>query len=143
MDIQQQQDIDSLVNQPHFTPEQKHKAKLVMDVYRYVFLEKGQFERATPLFADRYIQHNPRLPDGIAGLRPWAEGEAARGAQVKFYRLMVDQDLVFVHACVYRWPGDRGMAVADLFRLENGRLAEHWDVWQDVPEDCANANTMF
>jgi predicted SnoaL-like aldol condensation-catalyzing enzyme len=40
-------------------------------------------------------------------------------------------------------PGDRGNAVVDIFRIENGRIAEHWDVAQPVPEQSANHNGMF
>jgi predicted SnoaL-like aldol condensation-catalyzing enzyme len=56
-------------------------------------------------------------------------------------------DLVAVHARVVRNAADResgrGWAVVDIFRLEKGRIVEHWDVVQDVPEKSANDNTMF
>jgi predicted SnoaL-like aldol condensation-catalyzing enzyme len=50
---------------------------------------------------------------------------------------------VALHSHLTRKPGDRGMAVVDIFRLENGKIVEHWDVVQEVPETSANNNTMF
>jgi predicted SnoaL-like aldol condensation-catalyzing enzyme len=60
-----------------------------------------------------------------------------------FKRLVAEGDLVAVHSHLVRKPGDRGMAVMDIFRLENGKIAEHWNVLQEIPESPANNNTMF
>jgi predicted SnoaL-like aldol condensation-catalyzing enzyme len=60
-----------------------------------------------------------------------------------FKRLVAEGDLVVVHSHLVRKPGDRGMTVMDIFRLENGKIVEHWDVLQEVPESPANNNTMF
>jgi hypothetical protein len=58
-------------------------------------------------------------------------------------RLIAEGDLVVVHTHCMRHTGDRGMAVMDIFRLEDGKLVEHWDVIQEVPETSLNTNTMF
>jgi predicted SnoaL-like aldol condensation-catalyzing enzyme len=42
-----------------------------------------------------------------------------------------------------REPGARGSAIVDVFRLEQGKIVEHWDVWQEVPEQASNSNGMF
>ena len=58
-------------------------------------------------------------------------------------RLVAEGDLVMMHSHLVRQPGDRGVAVVDIFRLEEGKIVEHWDVSQEVPEKSANNNSMF
>jgi predicted SnoaL-like aldol condensation-catalyzing enzyme len=58
-------------------------------------------------------------------------------------RAFVDGDHVTVHYHVRRWPGDLGWAVIDIFRIEDGMIAEHWDVMQDVVEGGPNPNSPF
>jgi predicted SnoaL-like aldol condensation-catalyzing enzyme len=93
----------------------------------------------------RYIQHNPQIGNGKAALVAWATGfEAAfPSLKVEPKRVLADGDLVMVHSHMTLFPGDRGTAVADIVRLENGKIVEHWDVLQAVPETSANTNTMF
>lgn len=54
-----------------------------------------------------------------------------------------DGDMVILHVHRVRTPGTRGEAIIDFFRVENGKIAEHWDVIQPIPETAANANGMF
>jgi len=58
-------------------------------------------------------------------------------------RALAEEDLVFTHSHLHLKPGDRGMSVADIWRIADGRIVEHWDVVQEVPEASANDNTMF
>ncbi len=58
-------------------------------------------------------------------------------------RAFAEGDYVILHVHSVREPGQRGRAIVDIFRLEHGKIAEHWDVIQDVPEKAANQNGMF
>ncbi len=56
---------------------------------------------------------------------------------------MAEGDLVVTHGLIKTSSEDRGTAAADIFRLEDGKIVEHWDVLQPVPETAENDNTMF
>jgi predicted SnoaL-like aldol condensation-catalyzing enzyme len=58
-------------------------------------------------------------------------------------RVVAEGDLVVTHSLLKTSPEDRGTAAADIFRLENGKVVEHWDVLQPVPESAANDHPMF
>lgn len=57
--------------------------------------------------------------------------------------MLADGDLVALHVHSVQVPGTRGRAIVDIFRLEDGKVVEHWDVIQDVPAESVNDNTMF
>jgi predicted SnoaL-like aldol condensation-catalyzing enzyme len=92
-----------------------------------------------------YIQHNPQIGNGGAALVAWATGFQASfpNLKIEVKRVLADGDLVMVHSHLTLFPGDRGTAVADIVRLKHGKIVEHWDVLQAVPETSANGNTMF
>ncbi|WP_371380268.1 ester cyclase [Sporomusa aerivorans] len=92
-----------------------------------------------------YIQHNPTFPDGkeafkiaVAGfLKEFPES----GAEIK--HIVAEKNYVSIHNHIKLNPQDRGQAAVDIFRVENGKIVEHWDVIQDIPEKSENGNAMF
>jgi predicted SnoaL-like aldol condensation-catalyzing enzyme len=92
-----------------------------------------------------YRQHNPMAGDGpepFIGFVKWITGENPE-LRFDFKRFISEGDLVVVHSHLRPSPDVRGTAVMDIFRLEQGKIVEHWDVLQDVPETAQNQNTMF
>jgi predicted SnoaL-like aldol condensation-catalyzing enzyme len=57
--------------------------------------------------------------------------------------VFVDNDYVILHVHAISVPGTRGIAIVDIFRLESGKIVEHWDVHEEILEEAANMNGMF
>ncbi|MEJ2458457.1 MAG: nuclear transport factor 2 family protein [Novosphingobium sp.] len=95
--------------------------------------------------APGYIQHNPSAASGrdaaIAFLEPFFTNNPGISYSIK--RIIAEGDMAAVHSHGKFAPGDRGMAIVDIVRVENCKIVEHWDVVQPVPEKSMNENTMF
>ncbi|WP_175796473.1 nuclear transport factor 2 family protein [Burkholderia anthina] len=109
------------------------------------FFNKHEAVEAAAVVADDYKQHNPHVPDGKKPFVSYFVGAFQKNPEscVRIVRSAADGDLVYLHVHATEHPGDRGEAVVDIFRVQDGRIVEHWDVIQPVPEKSANANTMF
>jgi len=114
------------------------------------FYEKGlnqkDFAAAAKYFGAAYIQHNPVAADGPEGFKGFVEFLKAKFPQSKseIKRVFAEGDYVILHVHAVREPGTRGAAIVDIFRLDaDGKIVEHWDVRQDIPEKAANNNGMF
>lgn len=95
--------------------------------------------------APSYVQHSSLAEPGIPALKAWLDQVRLESpdARQTIHRTFVDGDHVIVHVHVVRWAGDPGLAVVDIFRVAAGRIAEHWDVIQEVPPAPLNINGMF
>lgn len=144
--MNQPKTMEELINKPHYSEEDKQKGRAVRDFYLYLFdKDYADIDKALELVGPKYIQHNPMIPDGREGLRGWAPDRAKEGTQFEFYQMAIDGEFVFVRLKLYRPQCKTGLGEAgvDLFRFENGKIVEHWDVIQEVPEKSLNDNTMF
>ena len=125
-------------------PHQEANKKNVVEFYDKALNQKD-FEAAARHLGPRYTQHNPVAADGPEGLKAFIQflRDKFPNARSEIKRVFAEGDYVIVHVHAIREPGTRGRAIIDIFKLENGKLVEHWDVAQDVPEKAANANGMF
>jgi predicted SnoaL-like aldol condensation-catalyzing enzyme len=108
-------------------------------------LNKKDFDEASKYLGPRYTQHNPTAKDGPEGLKGFIGflKEKFPNSHSEIKRIFADGDYVIVHVHAVREPGTRGNAIVDIFKLENGKVVEHWDAVQPIPENPQNNNTMF
>ena len=109
------------------------------------FNEKKPAEAVEKYGGSHYIQHNPQAPDGFEAFVQFVGGflEQFPQTSMEIKRAVAEGDLVVTHSLLKTSPEDRGTAVADFFRLGDGKVIEHWDVLQPIPESAANEHPMF
>ena len=128
-------------------PDLERNKQVVVDYYQTAF--DGNPEKAiADHFGPRYIQHNPDAEDGPEAFTEfvhWLRGEYPN-VTLHIKRVLAEGDLVATHSHLDLDPDDPnnpGQALADFFRLEGGKVVEHWDVIQTVATTAKNDNGMF
>ena len=126
------------------TPTFHNNKELVTYFWNEVF-NKHNTSVIEELTVPNYIQHNPGFKDGRHAFKNGIEGYLKEFPQstAKIKHIASDEDLVFIHNHIKIDANDRDQAAVDIFRVKNGKIVEHWDVIQDIPETAENNNTMF
>lgn len=123
----------------------KTAKEITVEFFKMAFTDRQPVKAAEKyISATKYIQHNPEGEDGRdAFINGFAQYILTSDYTAEIKRVIAEGDLVVVHAHGKATPNGRGEAVVDIFRVEDGKIVEHWDVIQKVPEKSANNNSMF
>jgi predicted SnoaL-like aldol condensation-catalyzing enzyme len=121
--------------------ENKELVKKLLDTA----FNKKDVEAAAELLTDRYIQHNPSVPTGKSGFRQAIPGfyQMFPDLSWELKNIWADGDHVIAHSHYHFAKEGNGNAIVDIFRIVDGKVDEHWDVSQEIPDKMAHDNGMF
>jgi predicted SnoaL-like aldol condensation-catalyzing enzyme len=108
-------------------------------------LTRLNVDEAVTYFGPKFVNHNPRAEDGVEGFRALLLGVKKQFPDLKtdVRRVFADGDFVILHVHIKLQPEELGLAIVEIFRLEHGKIVEHWDVRQPMPDKSLNSNGMF
>ena len=126
------------------TPEQMEANKKTVAALYDAAFNKKDMELARTFMGPHYKQHNPMAKDDIEGLAGFVAflKEKNPSYQIQILRIFADGDYVIAHVWGHSDSNPRGTIAMDIFRLENGKVVEHWDSVQQIPEKAMNDNGM-
>jgi predicted SnoaL-like aldol condensation-catalyzing enzyme len=125
--------------------QSENNKNIVQSWSELAFTQRKPEEAVAKYLGPHYRQHNPGAADGPEAFIRYVKwfAQTYPNFRMESKRIIAEGDYVVQHSHAIREPDDRGMAVVDIFRFENGKIVEHWDVVQEIPEKSANTNTMF
>ncbi len=129
---------------PNAQAKLEQNKRTVLALYE-ALIGRKDFEAARQYMGPHYKQHAPYAADGHDGVREWVKGFKAAfpNHRYELKRVIAEGDFVMLHLHGMNGPNPFGESVIDYFRLENGKVVEHWDVIQPIPDKVENANSMF
>ncbi|MDI3422631.1 nuclear transport factor 2 family protein [Streptomyces luteolus] len=107
--------------------------------YIGLFYNDKDFDRARQLLTEDFVNHHHGVGTGRDRTVESFSGVAAAmpGFSLTVRRMVAEGDQVWTHSVARPAPDAQPAVVVDIWRIEDGRLAEHWDVGQGVPEDAS------
>ncbi|MDP7989400.1 ester cyclase [Bacillus sp. MHSD_36] len=131
------------VSKDNVTEKEKNK-KMVVDFYNEVF-NKHNIDIIPKYVSEDYKQHNPFVADGRKAFMDFFKEDFVKNpnSSAEIKRVVSEGDTVALHVHSRTNSQDKGVAIVDIFRIKDGKIVEHWDVIQEIPNEAANNNTMF
>ncbi|MED0939942.1 ester cyclase [Bacillus mobilis] len=131
------------VSKDNMTEKEKNK-KMVVDFYNEVF-NKHNIDIIPNYVSEDYKQHNPFVADGRKAFMDFFKDDFVKNpnSSAEIKRVVAEGDTVALHVHSRTNSQDKGVAIVDIFRIKDGKIVEHWDVIQEIPNETANNNTMF
>ncbi|MEW9137773.1 nuclear transport factor 2 family protein [Bacillus wiedmannii] len=131
------------VSKDNVTEKEKNK-KMVVDFYNEVF-NKHNIDIIPKYVSEDYKQHNPFVADGRKAFMDFFQDDFVKNpnSSAEIKRVVAEGDTVALHVHSRTNSQDKGVAIVDIFRIKDGKIVEHWDVIQEIPNEAANNNTMF
>ena len=117
--------------------------RIVTTAYQRIFGDLDAFAVDDCMSKD-FVQHNPTIADGPEGVKQLLGMLTSQGVpkqKIEFRHVVADGDIVILHSR-YEMAGKEWRFI-DIYRVENGKLAEHWDAMMQAPDRRANNNPMF
>ncbi|MEU7892104.1 nuclear transport factor 2 family protein [Nonomuraea sp. NPDC049152] len=125
---------------PEITKTERNR-KLVLE--GFAEFARGNIDILRTLLAEDFVEHSPGNPSGRDAFIDFIAHAPVAGAQLELKRAIADEQYVVMHYLMTPQGEERGTAVVDIWRLEDGLIVEHWDVVQPVPEPAEIPNGMF